>query len=221
MKTKKDYTVGTYIKKKPRKDKTGTICPICASCKDKKFCKNRRNTKLMLKCPECKDCSDKDNCDTFYIFEEHKATISIKDEKTGKVIRKSFCAKTERDAIARSVKYQQSVEKGDIPLITDTPIYSIVSIIQEYENRKLKIGKTKGSAYHTNMYTLNRIKKESWSEKPISDVAREQIESFLDNEQANGMSNSILKKDYSLLRCAFDIALEKRVYNSKPTLFFR
>ena len=43
----------------------------------------------------------------------------------------------------------------------------------------------------------------------------------IDNEQAKGMSNSILKKDYSLLRCAFDIALEKRLYNSKSALFFR
>ena len=221
MKKKKDYTVGTYIKKKARKDKTGTICPICAGCKDKKFCKNRRNTKLMLKCPECKDCCDKENCDTFYIYEEHKATISIKDEKTGKVIRKGFCGKTEREAIARSVEYQQGVEKGDIPLITNAPIHTIVSIIQEYENRKLKLGITKGSAYHTNMYTLNRIKRESWSAKPISEVTREQIENFLDNEQAKGMSNSILKKDYSLLRCVFDIALEKRLYNSKSALFFR
>ena len=222
MKKRKDYTVGTYIKKKPRKEKTGSICPVCSGCKNKRFCRNRRDTKLMQKCQECKECYDKENCDTFYIFEEHKATITLgKDEKTGRVIKKSFCGKTEREAIARSLEYQKSIESGEIIVKVNTQVHSVASIIQDYEDRKFKLGRTKSSAYHTNMDTLKRIKKESWSNKPIAEVTSKQIERFLDNERLSGMSNSILKKDYSLLRCAFDISLEKRLYTSKPTFLFR
>ena len=215
MKENKDYTVGTYIKKKARKDKTGTICPICASCKNKRLCNNRRNTRKMLKCPECKECSDKENCDTFYISFEHKVTIPVgRDKETGKIIRKSFNGKSEAEAIYNSVQYQKAVESGEIVPEIKKDVHTIVSIVQDFENKKLRNGIISECTYHTNMFTLNRIKNESWANKPITDVSRKSIEDFLLSERANGMSNSILKKDYRLIRVAFDIALDKGYINS-------
>lgn len=115
MAKNKEYKAGTYIKKKPRKKKNGPMCPVCASCEDRKLCKNRKDKKLMLKCPECKECADAENCDIFYISEEHKIVIPIgRDEDTGKIIRKSFSGKTEAEAIYKSVQYQKEVEAGNI-----------------------------------------------------------------------------------------------------------
>lgn len=220
MTKQKNYKAGTYIKKKARKNKSGPICPICASCKDKKLCKNRKDTKLMIKCPECKECSDAENCDTFYISQEHKVTIPVgRDETTGKIIRKSFCGKSEAEAIYKSVQYQKDLEAGIIEPITRKTIYSVVSIVQEYENTKLKNGKISPCTYHTNMYTLNRIKNESWANKTIGEVTKKEIEDFLLKERANGMSNSILKKDFGLIRVAFDIALDKEYITSKQHYF--
>ena len=220
MTKQKNYKAGTYIKKKARKNKAGPICPICASCKDRKLCRNRKDTKLMIKCPECKECSDSENCDTFYISQEHKVTIPVgRDEITGKIIRKSFCGKTEAEAIYKSVQYQKDLEAGIIEPITRKNIYSVVAIVQEYENAKLKNGKISPCTYHTNMYTLDRIKNQSWANKYIGEVTKKEIENFLLQERANGMSNSILKKDFGLIRVAFDIALDKEYITNKQHYF--
>ena len=47
------------------------------------------------------------------------------------------------------------------------------------------------------MCTLKRIKAHSFSNIPINKVTREQIDSFLELERIK--SNSLIKKDYSML----------------------
>lgn len=208
---KKDYKPGTYLTKKARKNKKGTICPVCASCNNKKFCKNRKDTKLMRQCPDCKECRDAENCDSFYLGTENKVLIPIgRDEETGRIIRKSFSGETKSEATYKSVQYQKDLECGNIEPIIRKTIHSVVSIIQEYEDNKLKNGIISECTYHTNMFTLSRIKDKKWANKPIHEVSRKEIESFLLDERANGMSNSILKKDYAIVRAAFDIALDRK-----------
>ena len=220
MTKNKEYKAGTYIKKKLRKKKTGIMCPICSNCIDKKYCKNRRDTKLMLKCPECKECSDSEHCDTFYISEEHKILIPIgRDKDTGKIIRKSFSGKTEAEAIYKSVQFQKEVEAGNIEPAIRKKVHSVISIFQEYLDNKLKNGIISPCTYHTNTYTLNRIKDEEWANKSIDTVTKKEIEDFLLNERANGLSNTIIKTDFGLIRTAFDIALDKEYITSKQHYF--
>lgn len=216
---KKDYKPGTYPTKKVRQKRKKKICPICAKCTDKKFCKNRKDTSLMRKCPECKECRDKENCDVFYLGTENKVAIPVGRDENGKILRRSFSGKTQSEATYRSIQYQKDVECGNIlPTIKKT-IHSVVSLIQEYEDNKLKNGIISECTYHTNMFTLSRIKDKKWANKPIHEVSRKEIEDFLLNERANGMSNSILKKDYAAIMSAFDIALDRK-YISNTNHYF-
>ena len=217
---KKDYKAGTYTVKTAKKKKTGTICKICATCNNKSICKNRKNTTLMRKCPECRDCKDAENCDTFYITTEHKVLMPIgRDETTGDIIRKSFSGKTESEAIYKAVQYKKDIENGNIEPVIRKSIHSVVSLIQEYEDKKIKNGIISKCTYHTNMYTLSRIKQEKWANKPIHEVTRKEVENFLLNERANGMSNSILKKDYAIIRTAFDIANDRNYIDNNQHYF--
>ena len=106
----KDYYVGTYPYKKPRKVRTGKICPICKSCKDKSLCKSRKDTKMMKKCPECKECFDKEHCDVFYIGNENKVTAIVGIDENGKPIRKTFNGASPEEASYRAVKYKLDVK---------------------------------------------------------------------------------------------------------------
>ena len=203
----KDYKTGTYINKKIRPQRKGTMCPICKKCSDKSFCKHRKNTKLMRKCPNCKSCDDKENCDVFYISIQNKITIPVGvDDETGKNIMKSFSGKTGNEAIYNSEKYKRAVEDGSIKPELRKKIHSIVSIIEEFENQKNTAGYTNDNTYLTNMNTLNRIKKYDWATVPIKNVKKQQIEEFLLDERNAGKSNSVLKKDSRMLKKAFDIA---------------
>ena len=83
------------------------MCPICKKCKDRSVCQNRKNKKSMNNCDKCRKCKNADKCDKFYINEQHKATLTIrKDIETGEVIRKTFTAKTQEEALDKMYKYK-------------------------------------------------------------------------------------------------------------------
>ena len=206
-KDNKEYKPGTYINKKIRKKRLGKMCPTCTRCSDRSFCKHRKNIKLMRKCENCKNCTDKDNCDVFYMSMQNKITITVGvDEETGKKIRKSFSGDTQNEAVYNSEKYKKDVKDGTVKPQLKKKINSIESIIQKYEDYKNKSGETNDNSYHTNMCTLNRIKQNDWAFISIKQVKKEQIENFLALEKENGQSNSVLKKDYNMIKKAYEIA---------------
>ena len=81
---------------------------------------------------------------------------------------------------------------------------TIAILALEIEDSKFKMGKTKGNAYITNIATLQRIKKYKFANIPIDRVTREQIEEFLQDERVK--SNSIIKKDYRMLKYVYKYA---------------
>lgn len=93
-----------------------------------------------------------------------------------------------------------------MPLIPGKEVHTIISIGQNLEDSKYRKGKIGDSAYQTNMCTLKRFKAHSFSNIPINKVTREQIDSFLELERIK--SNSLIKKDYSMLRRIFEYALD-------------
>ena len=208
----KDYVVGTYVNKKVRPKRLGKMCPVCSRCSDRSFCRHRKNVKLMRKCENCKTCKDKANCDVFYFSFQNKITIPIEasDEEGNSVtIRKSFSGKTGNEAIYNSEKYKKDVNSGTVKPVVKSKVNSIESIVQEFEDYKNSIGKTNDNSYLTNMQTLKRLKTNKWLFEPIRKVKRKQIEDFLLEERNAGQSNSVLKKDYNMLKQAFEIAKYK------------
>lgn len=93
-----------------------------------------------------------------------------------------------------------------MPIILGKAEHTIVSIAQELEDSKYRKGKLGDNAYQTNMCTLKRIKAHNFANIPIHKVTREHIDKFLEFERVK--SNSLIKKDYSMLRRVFDYALD-------------
>ena len=83
------------------------------------------------------------------------------------------------------------------------------------KNIKTGDGDTNDNTFKTNMDTINRIKSNAWAFLPIKKVKREQIQNFLFSEREAGQSNSVIKKDFQMLKKAFDIAkYEKYIIES-------
>lgn len=67
----------------------------------------------MNNCDKCRKCKNADKCDKFYINEQHKATLTIgKDIETGEVIRKTFTAKTQEEALDKMYKYKLEIKRS-------------------------------------------------------------------------------------------------------------
>ncbi|MBQ9314504.1 MAG: site-specific integrase [Clostridia bacterium] len=221
MKNKeKDYTTGSYYYKKPRKKKTGKICHTCRDCENKAFCKYRRDPKLMKKCPKCRECFDKQNCDSFYIGVENKTTAKVGvDEETGKAIRKSFNAKSKEEAIYRAVQYKNDISNGVIQPKKVKTKHSVVAIIKEYEQNRFNIGEITACTYFRYNCSIKRFETEEWANKPIKEVTRKQIEDFLAKERDAGYANSVMKKEFSLIKTAFEIAVERGYITQNQNYF--
>lgn len=201
----KGYTVGTYIIKSEKKNSGLPMCPICKKCKDRSICSNRKSKKEMNKCEKCKNCKDSEKCDRFYINEQHKATLTIvKDVTTGASIRKTFTGGTEEEALDKMYKYKLEMKKSGNSIEFKKTEKTIANLIQEIEDSKYRMGKTKANAYNTNMSTLARIKKYKFANIPIDRVTRKQIEDFLQEERVK--SNSTIKKDYRMLKYVYEYA---------------
>lgn len=205
MKTK-GITTGTYTEKKVKRNSDLPMCPTCKKCKDRSICKNR---KLLKNCSVCKSCTDKDNCDKFYHYTKGRATLTIgKNIETKEPIRKSFTADTVDEALDKLYKYKIEMQENgnDLEAELKKTTKSIADIGQEIEDSKFRKGKTKGNAYRTNMATLNRIKENKFANIPIDKVKKTQVEKFLEDERIK--SNSVIKKDYSMLKRIFEVALD-------------
>ena len=81
---------------------------------------------------------------------------------------------------------------------------TIISIAQEIEEYKYKIGKTKDNSYLTNIATLERIKKSDFANISINKVTKVQIEEFLQKERIK--SNATIKKEYRMLKHVYEYA---------------
>ena len=201
----KGYTVGTYIIKTEKKNSELSMCPICKKCKDRSVCQNRKNKKSMNNCDKCRKCKNADKCDKFYINEQHKATLTIgKDIETGEVIRKTFTAKTQEEALDKMYKYKLEMKRSGCSIELKRTEKTIAILAKEIEDSKYRMGKTKANAYNTNMSTLERIKKHKFANIPIEKVTKKQIEDFLQEERVK--SNSTIKKDYRMLKYVYEYA---------------
>lgn len=207
MKTK-GITSGVYSEKKPKKKSELPMCPTCSKCKDRSICQNRRK---MKNCDVCRKCTNKEKCDKFYHYSRGRALLTIgKDIETGEPIRKLFVADTEEEALEKLYKYKIEMKESgnDIDSLIKKTTKSIADIGQEIEDSKYRKGKTKGNSYRTNMATLNRIRSNSFANIPIDKVKKCQIESFLEKERVK--SNSVIKKDYTMLKRIFEYAFDNR-----------
>lgn len=201
----KEVSVSAYTLRKPKSNSKLPMCNTCKKCKDRSICNNRKDLK---NCSKCKNCKNNSDCDKFYFTKQAKAILTLDyDRKTNKPITKTFTAKTKEDVYKKVSDFKDYVKVNGIPIGLNKHEKTILSIGKDLENNKLGKGKICGNTYSTNTATLNRIEKYEFSTIPIDKVTRKQIENFLDKEREK--SNSLLKKDYSMLRRIYEYALDR------------
>ena len=208
----RDYTIHDYTTKVERKSKAIPICNICANCNNKSLCKNRRNKYTMSNCEICKNCKDSQNCDKFYIYINFKAELLKlgRNVTTGKLIRKQFNGKTRDEAIKKMNDYYIDITEHGIKEKVYHPNSStIIDIATKLEEKKLKDGVTNDNTYNRNMQTIQTCGCYKFTNIPIQNVTKKQIENFLESERTK--SNSTLDKEYRVLKNVFEYAEYKKL----------
>lgn len=184
------------IQKQKRKnfDERGE-CAICRNCTDRTACKNRQGHD---KCEKCKNCKDEclKYCDRFYCKEIWVGQATIKGKHTT-----LSSHSTQSKAKDKKEKVKNQKENGTFISKTTVTLYDLCSEIVEDRYKRNKTGK---SGYKTNKDTLKRLNKSWYVHIPIPKITDEDTKKFLD--ELVDESESLIKKDYGLVNCAFEKA---------------
>lgn len=200
----KEITAQMYSLRKKKDNVTLPMCPTCTKCKDRSICNNRTTYK---ECDKCKNCKDFDKCDRYYFTKQAKSTVNLGiDSRTNKPILKTFSGKSIEEVYNKISEFKRYVKTNGIPIGVNKYEKSIYDIGLYLEDSKFKMGKIGSNAYHTNMCTLKRIKNFDFGNIPIEKVTKKHIETFLEKER--NKSNSLIKKDYSMLKRIYNYALD-------------
>lgn len=184
----KGITVGTYISRKPKNKKDKNACTNCEINK-------RIQKKNIDKEKEYELCK---GCDKCYISKTSKAILTIeRDLTTGKTRRKTFVADTEELAFNTALQYKLDLEKNGGPRIITKSNKTIVDLIKPCLDEQYKLNDIIQSTYNRKLGTLKQISKESFANKPISKVTREEIVNYL--SRLSKYSVSTIKQVYELL----------------------
>ena len=155
--------------------------------------KPKKNSNLPM-CPTCKKCKDRSIC---------KNRRNLRNCE----ICKQCTDKDNCDKFYHYIRAKALLTNGK-NIETGKPIRKSFTTDTEDEALELRKGKTKGNAYITNIATLNRIKANKFANIPINQVKKAQIERFLEDERSK--SNSVIKKDVSMLKKIFETAFDNK-----------
>ena len=208
----KEIKISTYDLRKLKKNNNNNpqMCNTCGKCKDRSICNNRKD---LINCKKCQNCKDKESCDKYYFTKQSRARVIIDfDERTGKPIYKIFTGKSQEDVYKKIIEFREFVKLNGVPMGINKYEKTIFQVGLELEKDKLNKGKICGNTYQTNIATLNRIKQYKFSTMPIEKVTKKQIDDFLESERIK--SNSLIKKDYSMLKRIYDYAIDKHFIKS-------
>lgn len=136
----------------------------------------------MNKCTDCNNCKDADNCDKFYITEQHSITIPVGiDEQTGETIRKKFSGKTEHEAIYKAEQFKKDNPFGVTTKPKKILPQTIEGITLKFMEQKNNNGTNNDSTFRTYNEILNRIKRNAgdWLEQPINKITRKEMKTSL------------------------------------------
>lgn len=186
----------TIQKNKRPKFATGGECAICKECKDRTACNNRQG---YVKCEKCKNCKDEclKYCDRFYCKEIWVGQATIKGKHT------TLSSHSKQDkAKTKKEKIKNQKENGTFISKSIVTLYDLADEIVEDRYRRNQTGK---NGYRTNKATLKRIGKSEYTHIPIQKITDEDTKKYLDELVVE--SDSLIKKDYGLINCAFNKAV--------------
>ena len=196
----KGITVGTYLTKtiKNPKDKGIPSKEICGKCSQKDKCKYRQITKFENE----KVFKNNVECDSFYFSITPKAiVITGRDETTGKRSTKTFVGANEKEAFNKALSFQLEMEKNQEFRIITKSNKTIIDFVTNKIEEDYKLGKIIKATYKRKSDTIKRLAKEKFTNKPISQVTRDEVVKYL--ESMKNYSKSTIKQNYELLCMAF------------------
>lgn len=196
----KGITVGTYISRKSKNKKEQNVCANCEiNIKIQK--KNIDKDKEYELCKNCEKC---------YVSKSCKAILTIgRDQTIGKILRKTFVANTEEEALNKALEYKINLDKkGGVRIITKTN-KNLIDLVKPLIEEQFKLNRIKESTYKRKLDTLKQIEKESFANKPIAKVIRNDIVNYLSKIKV--YSKTTIKQNYELLCMGFGEAYHQQI----------
>ena len=181
--------------KRPKFDSRGE-CSICRECKDRTACSNRQG---YVKCDKCKNCKEEclKYCDRFYCKELWQGQATINGKHT------TLSSHSKQDkAKSKKDKVKNQKENGTFISKSTVTLYDLADEIVEDRYKRNQTGK---NGYRTNKATLKRIDKSWYVHIPIQKITDKDTKKYLD--ELVDESDSLIKKDYGLINCAFNKAV--------------
>lgn len=197
----KGITVGTYISRKP---KTGNLKDICTNCK---INENIQMSKNIDKDKEYELCK---NCDKCYVSKSCKALLTVsRDTTTGKIIRKTFVADSEEQALNDALQYKLDLNKNGGPRIITKSNKTLIELLKPCLDEQYKLNKIDKSTLKRKTDTLTKLAKANFSNKPIAKVTRDEVVNYL--ASLSKYSTSTIKQIYELLCMGFGEAEYQKI----------
>ena len=165
----------------------------------------------MKECKDCSECIDKEHCDKFYIYKKYKVELLTngRNSTTKDFNRVQFNGNTKDEALNKMLEYIKDVSiHGKTQKSKETDA-TIVSICEEYENKRVKNKEIKPNTYGRNMQTIKSIGNNKFANIPIQNVTVNQIKQYLESERVK--SNSSIDKYYRKIKNAYSIAYAKGI----------
>ena len=188
----KGITVGTYITRRPKGKNNKDICSNC-DIKLKLIKKNIDKEKEYELCKDCEKC---------YVSKTCKATLTVGyDKTTGKTIRKTFTADTEELATRDALEYKIEIDKNGGPRVITKSNKSLVDLVSSRIDEQHKLKEINDSTYKRKTDTLKKIAKDSFANKPIAKVIRQDVVNYL--SKLSKYSKSTIKQIYELICMGF------------------
>lgn len=131
-----------------------------------------------------------------------RSQVSYKDEN-GERKKKSFSGKTKKEAEAKMKAFLKDENRQKLERIKGNQEKTIVCILKEIEDRKLRFAKIKESTYDRNYSTIKNIESYNIGSVPIHKIDKAMIDEFLIGFRDVGYSESVVKKVYAALKRAY------------------
>ena len=199
------YVVEKHKRKKFREEGE---CEICRNCTDRTACNGRVGWD---KCQKCKDCKEicLEYCDRFDCYGKYTAQITINGKQTtvgsSRKRKEASSKKLEAEAKVHTKNY---IKKNGI---------SLISLIKQIDNEKLKNGTIKPNTQGGNFYIYKRLETANWVHIPVQKVTSQMIQDFL-NSLTPFLVQTEIQKYYDKIKIGFKQAIKEKLidFQSNP-----
>ncbi len=136
--------------------------------------------------------------------------------ENGQTKRKSFTAKTKKEAIRRKDFFLRELEQRQSKSLVVSDL-TIGDILKNIADNDYNSGQIKSSTYRRRLDTIKIINDSDIGNFPISEVSISELQNFLISLRS--YSNSVIKKVFGSIKTAYNFAVEMNIVDKSPMNF--